>query len=260
MDVISYPLPLLALSFIVLALSARLGVFLGNRSRLPEGAVRDDFGIIQGATLTLLGLIIGFTFSMALNRYDQRKNLEEEEANAIATEYARAGLLPPGDTAKVRPLLIAYLEQRIAFYEAGNFDDTSKIDAQTAKLQGDLWSTVQAPAIAQPTAIVALAVAGMNDVLNSQGYTQAAWWNRIPIAAWGLMGMIAVFANGLVGFGARDSKRESKLLLILPLVVAIAFFLIADIESPHGGAIRVYPQNLINLAGSLRAQDSAKRQ
>ena len=58
-----------------MALSAHIGVFFGKRWRLPEGAVRDDFGIIQGATLTLLGLIIGFTFSMALNRYEQRKNL-----------------------------------------------------------------------------------------------------------------------------------------------------------------------------------------
>jgi hypothetical protein len=252
-NVTSYPVVVLLLSFIVLALSARLGVFLGKQWRLPDGAVRDDFGIIQGATLTLLGLIIGFTFSMALNRYDQRKNYEEQEANAIGTEYARAGLLSPGDTAKVRPLLIAYLDQRIAFYEASVFDDLSKIDAQTAKLQAELWSVVQAPAVAQPTPIVALAVSGMNDVLNSQGYTQAAWWNRIPVAAWGLMAMIAICSNALVGFGAREAQRESKLLLILPLVVAIAFFLIADIESPRGGTIRVHPQNLLNLASSLRA-------
>ncbi len=94
----------------------------------------------------------------------------------------------------------------------------------------------------------------MNDVLNSQGYTQAAWWNRIPVAAWGLMIMIAICSNALFGFGARDAKRESKLLQILPLVVAIAFFLIADIDSPRGGPIRVHPQNLIRLASSLRAQ------
>src|SRR5689334_16577338 len=252
-NVTSYPVVVLLLSFIVLALSARLGVFLGKQWRLPDGAVRDDFGIIQGATLTLLGLIIGFTFSMALNRYDQRKNYEEQEANAIGTEYARAGLLPPGDAAKLRALLIAYLDQRIAFYEASVLDDLSKIDAQTAKLQAELWSVVQAPAVAQPTPIVALAVSGMNDVLNSQGYTQAAWWNRIPVAAWGLMAMIAICSNTLVGFGAREAQRESKLLLILPLVVAIAFFLIADIESPRGGTIRVHPQNLLNLASSLRA-------
>ena len=94
----------------------------------------------------------------------------------------------------------------------------------------------------------------MNDVLNSQAYTQAAWWNRIPIAAWGLMGAIAIFCNVLVGFSARRAKAGGLMLLILPLVVATAFFLIADIDSPRGGIIRVNPQNLVSLAESLRAQ------
>ena len=254
MNVTSYPALVFVVSFVGLAISARLGVFFSQRRSIPEGGVREDFGVIQAATLTLLGLIIGFTFSMALNRYDQRKNYEEEEANAIGTEYARAGLLPPADAAKVRPLLVAYLDQRIAFYEASIFDDLSKIDAQTAKLQADLWSAVQVPAAAQPTPIVALAVAGMNDVLNSQGYTQAAWWNRIPVAAWGLMGLIAICSNLLVGYGARKPKEEVRMLLILPLIVAVAFFLIADIDSPRGGLIHVVPQNLVSLAQSLRTQ------
>jgi hypothetical protein len=97
-----------------------------------------------------------------------------------------------------------------------------------------------------------LAVAGMNDVLNSQGYTQAAWWNRIPIAAWGLMAVIGIFSNVLIGYGARRAEAHALLLLVLPLVVSIAFFLIADIDSPRGGVIRVHPQNLVSLAGSLR--------
>jgi len=97
-------------------------------------------------------------------------------------------------------------------------------------------------------------VAGMNDVLNSQGYTQAAWWNRIPMAAWGLMAAIAICSNALIGFGARHPKAEYRLLLILPLVISIAFFLIADIDSPRGGLIRVSPQNLRSLSQSLRAQ------
>jgi hypothetical protein len=70
-------------------------------SKLEED-IREDFGVIQTATLTLLGLIIGFTFSMAVGRYEQRKNYEEAEANAIGTEYVRADLLPGADAARVR--------------------------------------------------------------------------------------------------------------------------------------------------------------
>ena len=87
----------------------------------------------------------------------------------------------------------------------------------------------------------------MNDVLNSQGYTQAALWNRIPVAAWCLMATIAVCCNLLHGYHA----RTSGILLFLPLMVSISFLLIADIDSPRGGHIRVLPQNLISLSQSL---------
>ena len=104
------------------------------------------------------------------------------------------------------------------------------IDDRTAQLQTELWSTVRAPAAAQPTAVVALAVSGMNDVLNSQGYTQAAYWSRIPTAAWALMAAIAIGCNLLIGYGSRSTKAGSTLLPILPLVVSVAFMLIADDE------------------------------
>jgi len=120
-------------------------------------------------------------------------------------------------------------------------------------LQTELWSAVLAPAAAQPTPVMALAVSGMNDVLNAQGYTQAAWWNRIPIAAWLLMAAIAICCNVLLGYGARNVKPDGVLLMAIPFVVAISFFLIADIDSPNGGVIRVHPQNLEAVVESLRA-------
>jgi hypothetical protein len=98
---------------------------------------------------------------------------------------------------------------------------------------------------------MALAVSGMNDVLNSQGYAQAAWWNRVPIAAWSLLITISIFCNLLIGYGAHG--RSALLFLILPIALSIAFFLIADIDSPRGGIIRVLPQNLHSLAGSLHS-------
>ena len=71
-----------------------------------------------------------------------------------------------------------------------------------------------------------LALAGMNDVLNSQGYTQAAWWNRIPIAAWGLMFLIAICCSLLVGSGLRSADKGPLLAVVLPLIISISFFLI----------------------------------
>ena len=90
---------------------------------------------------------------MASTRYDQRKNLEEAEANAIGTEMLRADLLPPADAANVRSLLGAYLDQRILFYI--NQDDTrqTQIDQSTSQLQTDLWAAVRGPATAQPTPV-----------------------------------------------------------------------------------------------------------
>jgi hypothetical protein len=248
-----YPLLVLVLSFFVLWLSERIGASLITRLRKLEEGAHEDFSVVLAAALTMLGLIIGFSFSMAIGRYDQRKNYEEAEANAIGTEYVRADLLSAADAAKVRALLRNYLDQRVLYYVTRDTQQIRQINARTAQLQSELWSAVVAPAAAQPTPMVALAVSGMNDVLNSQGYTQAAWWNRIPIAAWGLMLAMAICCNMLIGYGARSRNAGDIVVLVLPLVIAISFFLIADIDSPRGGVIRVHPQNLESLAESLRA-------
>src|SRR6478736_3018830 len=116
-DISHYPSVLFLVAAPALWLAARFGIWLSKRHPLDD-EVRQDFAILQGAALTLLGLIIAFSFSMAAGRYDQRKNLEEAEANAIGTEYVRAALLPPADAAKLRPLLKAYLDQRIRSYAA----------------------------------------------------------------------------------------------------------------------------------------------
>ena len=232
--------------------AAWLGAFLREKRASLKEIAREDFQFIIGATLTLLGLIVAFTFSMAVSRYDQRKNLEEEEANAIGTEYVRANLLPGADAAKVRGLLKNYLAQRVLYYTIDDEQQLRQINEQIARLQNDLWAAVAAPAAAQPTPVNALVLAGMNDVLNSQGYTQAAFWNRIPAAAWILMIVISIFCNLLVGFEVRS--RNAFLLLILPIFLSVSFFLIADIDSPRRGVIKVHPQNLENLAESLRGQ------
>jgi hypothetical protein len=139
------------------------------------------------------------------------------------------------------------------FYVTRDELQIRQIDVRTGQLQTELWSAVLAPAAAQPTPTVALAVSGMNDVLNSRGYTQAAWWNRIPAAAWVLMAAIAICCNVLLGYVARNVKAEGIVLLILQFVLSIAFFLIADIDSSRHGLIRFNSKNLASLVESLRA-------
>ena len=248
---LNFPLAVFAFSLLALWSSAIAGDFARKHVRPLADDLRHDFAVVQAAILTLLGLLIGFTFSMGVSRYDQRKNYEEAEANAIGTEYVRADLLHDADAAKVRELLRAYLDQRVLFYTARDLPQRLQINATTAQLQNDLWSAVETRAAAQPTPLTALTVIGMNDVLNSQGYTQHAWWYRIPAEAWGLMAAIAILCNLMIGYGAR--RTSGLLFLIVPLAVSISFFLIADIDSPLGGVIRVNPQNLLSLVQTLHA-------
>lgn len=241
--------------FVFLAAMAAqwIAAYVGEsiRRRKVSQAEWEDFNVVRTTALTLLALIIGFSFSMAVSRYDLRKNYEEAEANAIGTEFVRADLAPAADAAKIRSLLTTYLKERIAFYEAD--DDAFPAGAERAMqtTQAELWARTAAVANANPTPLSALLVSGMNDVLNAQGYTQAAWWNRIPVPAWMLMALVAIACNLLMGYGEKTANRSN--LVILPIIVAIAFALIADIDSPRGGFIKVRPQNLIALQRTLSA-------
>src|ERR1700743_1831780 len=112
-NLMNFPLLVFVLTFFVLWLSARTGIFFHEKHGSLGEQEREDFGVVLAATLTLLGLIIGFSFSMAISRYDQRKNYEEAEANAIGTEILRADFLPSADAANVRKLLAEYTGLRI---------------------------------------------------------------------------------------------------------------------------------------------------
>jgi hypothetical protein len=244
------PTVVLAIALVAQTIAAYIGDLLRKRAHSFKQGERHDFNIIQAATLTLLALIIGFSFSMAISRYDQRKTLEEAEANAIGTEYLRLDLVPAEDGSRARELLRKYLDLRIAFYEERNARRIAEIGQQTASVQNELWSAVLPAAASQPTPPMALVLSGMNDVINAQGYTQAAWWNRIPVGAWAMMALMAISCNLLIGYSER--RKGELLLFILPFVISVAFFLIADLDSPRGGVIRVHPQNLLAASQSMK--------
>ncbi|MEG2263616.1 MAG: hypothetical protein RSC68_04520 [Acinetobacter sp.] len=251
-QLVRHPAMFFLLSFALMTLGTLGSVLFLRRKRRLDSDEQADFSIVQAATLTLLALLIGFSFSMAVSRYDQRKNYEEEEANAIGTEFLRADLMPASSAALTKSLLKEYLQLRIAFYQNANGENLKSINIQTAQVQESLWRVVLKEGKNQPTPVIALVVSGMNDVLNSQGYTQAAWGNRIPVSAWALMMMVALFCSMLIGYSARCNTVKNATLLIMPLMISISMALIADIDSPRGGFIHVAPQNLQSLLHELK--------
>ena len=247
------PILVLFISFFGLWLSERIGAFLRKKQSPLDKDQQKDFTVSLSATLTLLGLIIAFSFSMAVSRYDQRNIYEEGEANAIGTEFLRADLLPADEAARVRELLRKYLDQRIAFYEALDRESLRHIHHETARLQGELWSAIRTQGVKQPTPVMAVVISGMNDVFSAQGNTQAGWRNRIPNTAWALMVVIALFNCFLIGNGART--KAGAFVPVLPFVISVALFLIAELDGPRGGFIRVHPQNLLTLSTSINSSD-----
>jgi hypothetical protein len=244
------PFVVFLLSFIALWLSVRWGISLRKRLKfLDDERDRADFNVVQAATLTLLGIIIGFSFSMALSRYDQRKNYEELETNTIGTEFLRLDLLPGPDAAAAQQQLKQYLEQRIAWYTAIGSGRRNQVEHDTEQVQKELWSTVRKSVEGKPAGVVTLTVSGLNEAFDSQGYTQAAWLNRIPPAAWAMMGTIAFFGSVMIGIGVH--RRTVFISLVAPLVISVSFFLIADLDSPRLGLIRVHPEDLLILSRSL---------
>jgi hypothetical protein len=255
--ILHIPILVFVLSLLLLGASAWIGTKHLNRVHELEDGVRPDHSIVLTATLTLFGLVVGFSFSMAVDRYNERMNYESAESNIIGTEYLRTDLLPAEQGSKIRDLLKNYLDLRILSYNTIDESKLRDISVRTDHTQADLWSAVQPSATANTAPVVALAVSGMNDVFNSRGDTQGANRNRIPTAAWFLMLAIGIFCNLLIGWGFQSLKGSGTLLVVLPLVSAVAFMLIADIDTPRHGIIRIEPQNLIGLQRSINTNSVA---
>ena len=244
-----YPIALFAFSVVLLWLSAYAGSLL--RRRLDEAA-RADYSVVLGASLTLLGLLIGFSFSLSVSRYNDRKNAEAAEANAIGTEYLRLELLPAAGAQSGRRLLREYTRQRIVWYGETDSRTIAQTAAQTDQLGDKLWAVTRDAGRAKPSPITALVASGMNDVLNAEARTAAAWLYRVPRSAWFLMFAIAVCANVLFGFSGHVPLRNHPIFVVFPVIVSIAFMLIADIDAPRTGFINVEPQNLETTLRSMQ--------
>ena len=219
-----------------------------------DEARRSQIGGVQGAVLGLLGLLLGFTFAMAVGRYDTRRDLVLQEANAVGTTWLRAGLLPQAHRAPVKELLRRYVEVRLK-YEALSRDRAKLAEGLrlSAELQNEVWRHAEGAATESPSPVTVAFITSLNDVIDTDAERVAAGRNQIPTGVWILVVLVAAFGcfTGSYGSGA-NGVRSVFTNLFLPVLIAVVIVLIFDLTHSRQGVIRISQQPLIDLLNSIQ--------
>jgi hypothetical protein len=234
----------------VMLTCAELGFRLGLRLHVTHDEARkEQIGGIQGAVLGLLGLLLGFTFAIALDRYDTRRGLVVKEANAIGTTYLRSSLLPGGHQAPVRELLRRYVDIRVKYSPL--VDDPAKLNELFivgTEIQTELWKHTSESAKEGPTDITATFIEALNATIDVDAERVAAMRADIPGGVWLLLLMVASFGCVTTNYqSGADGVRSKLASIFLPLLIAVVIILIFDLSHSRVGLIRISQQSLIDL-------------
>ncbi len=219
------------------------------RARLGE-ADPPDLGATLGGLLGLLALLLAFTFGMAGERFDWRKTLLVEEANAIGTSWLRADLLPEPQATQARQVLRAYTQARLDLAVSST---RAAAITRSEKLQSELWGITRDAAAAAPTPTVALFVAAVNEVIDMHGRrVQAALRNRIPPTIFATLFGVAVLVLAASGYASGLTREKNVLAsLLLALVLAVVITLILDLDRPFEGLLTVSQQAMVDVLTSM---------
>lgn len=238
----------------LLLLCAEVGYRLGAKFRhRNEDAAEGHSGSVQGAVLGLLGLLLGFSFAMAVGRYDARRSLVVDEANSISTTWLRADFLPTAQREAVRGLLKKYALQRLEQFAKVD-DDASMAAArrEAAIIHSALWKEASQAAVAQPTPLSVSFIASLNETIDLESSRVAALRNHVPGAVWLLLMVVAGCGAWASGYGGgTGGLRSSFSQIVFPVLIAVVITLTADIDRPQKGIIGISQQPLRELLESM---------
>jgi hypothetical protein len=256
------PLWLLMLCFLLALLVAReVGAAVHRyqqRHRSAPSAVADkdaedkDDAFAMTSVLGLLALLIGFTFSLSLGRYDERRQLVVQEANALGTTWLRTDLLDEADRARMQEVLRRYVDARVDFARARDSEEEVQQNARTVALQNELWSVlIDGTASFRDTPRASLLFTTTNESIDLAAERFAARQDHIPPRILRMLMLFAVLAAALVGY-ERAHQRRSTLLLFILLTLAVG--LILDLDRPSTGLTHVPQEPMLDLQRSLRTE------
>ncbi len=222
-----------------------------KRSATRQGTVSVE---PSSALLAVLGLLLAFTVSMAVDRFDARKQLVIDEANAIGTAELRARLLPEATRAQSRALFDAYLDRRVRWGEgAGDEATQERLAREAIDVQNQLWRIAVEAGASTPSPIFALYESALNHVIDLEAERAAVRANRIPETVLLLLGAIVLLANGLfAGVLGRNRKGSSLDLHLLAFATWLVVALVVDLDRPRRGWVQVSQEPLVRLQEAWR--------
>ncbi|WP_404710587.1 hypothetical protein [Sphingomonas sp. MMS24-J13] len=236
--------------FFLLASAAEMGALL--RTRLGRDTVErsDGEGYLLSAILALLGLLIAFTFSLAITRFDARRALVVNEGNAIGTAWLRAGLAGGGTGVQLQHAIADYTDVRLGLSRG---TDPARIEAATGVSQAIVWKDLQGAIAATPPPIAATIVTAVNEMFDAASSRKAERAARIPTQVLLVLVLYAVAAATIVGYVMRAAgRRHRAVTLILFLLLTLALALILDLDRPTSGAITVSQQPMLDARMAMR--------
>jgi hypothetical protein len=239
----------------VLFAASELGFRAGRRRSWADGdSIAGQAATWEGALLGLLALLIGFTFAMAVTRFDGRRELILDEANAVEETALRAQTIDPQTARATRALLRKYVDARVRYYEAGlNWPVLWAAQLEIAGVEDQLWAQVAAVARARPDSeVVALYVESANQLVSAASRRRAALDNHVPLTVLLVLGLVAATAAAATGYSCGlHGRRHSLGMTMLPVLIALVLLLVVDLDQPRIGVIRAGQGPIIRLQQSL---------
>ena len=246
----------LALAFLVLLMgAAHVGYRLAQRQPSRAEAA-SQIAAVQGAVFGLLALLLAFTFSLAISRFDTRKEMLRDEANAIGTTYLRAQLLPEPMRSRVPPLLRAYVGTRFELHEVSFVPARLReVSRRSGALHTRLWEeAVAASRTDRESKVIPLFVMSLNEMIDMHAKHLAAIRNLIPPWLFMLLFAVALVALGVTGYGSGPNRTQAFVLnALMALVITAVTMLIFDLHRPARGFIRVDMAPMVDLRDGMGA-------
>lgn len=245
--------------FLIMLLVLETGRRIGKRYYSMEESDhhRGNRILVESAIYGLLGLLIAFTVSGAANRFDARRTLTVQEANAIGTAYLRLDLLPAAAQPELRRKFRRYAEARLAVFRLlPNFEASNAEAVRANELQRSIWNEVIAALPGVPQSATLMLLPALNEMFDITSSRAIAGQAHTPLVILCALAVLALFCCLLAGYGlAGENPLGSALRMIgFALIVTLTIFVILDLDYPRVGLIRLdyADQALIDVLAGMR--------